>query len=193
MEQTNNNIESLYGRVVKEARPCDKCKFEKNDCRKVEVNGVGMLCLVKDKHTDWRKKYDALAKEKEELELRHQNVRIALDNAQHELDRSIPATSLNDLQQRYDDVVEESANMSKEMTELRGKYNDQLKADEHLSEQINELRSRNSTLEASNKHMEDELNRVRAQRDELSAKCSEALADNKRMHDQSLWQRIFNR
>lgn len=50
-----------------------------------------------------------------------------------------------------------------------------------------------SGLETVNGNINTELKSVEKSRDELSNKLTEALADNKRMHNQSLWERIFNR
>ena len=71
--------------------------------------------------------------------------------------------------------------------------NEWQKKAEELQEKLKEQESPIHTLEASNKYMEEEMKRVKASRDEMSKKCSEALADNKRMHNQSLWERIFER
>lgn len=114
----DTNKENLYGLIIAKSEPCDFCQCDNRECVKIEVPGIGQLCL---KENEWQKKA------------------------------------------------------------------------EELQEKVTEQQATISTLNASNCHMEFELKRVKGDRDELSKKCSKALADNKRLHQQSLWERIFNR
>lgn len=81
-------------------------------------------------------------------------------------------TAYTALQEKYDGVVEESAAMSKELSELR---------------------SKNSTLEASNKHMEAELERVRKANQLLNELNDERLLQIQELKNRGFWARVFNR
>ena len=81
-------------------------------------------------------------------------------------------TAYNALQEKYDGVVEESAAMSKELSELRDK---------------------NSTLESSNKHMETELERVRKANQSLSELNDERLLQIQELRNRGFWERVFNK
>ena len=148
MEQTNKNIEALYGRVIMQSRPCDGCKHDTNCC-KIEVPGIGTLCLVDDKKTNLHKKNRELVNSYKNLE-----------------------ECYNLLLGKYDFAVNESAKICNENAKLRGKIR---------------------TIESSNYHLETEIERVKKTRDELANKNTELMTDNKMLHNQSLWQRIFNR
>lgn len=104
------------------------------------------------------------------------------------------------LWERYNNVVDESAAMSAELTALRSECAAAMKKleDAELSCKENEKQLRNAKadieiLEKSNGYMEAELIRINAIRNKLEDKCDELSEDNKRMHNQSLWERIFNR
>ena len=43
-------LTGLVGKRVARPGKCDKCKYEPTDCKKVEVRGLGDVCLVGDEH-----------------------------------------------------------------------------------------------------------------------------------------------
>ena len=76
------------------------------------------------------------------------------------------------LQEKFDGVVEESAAMSKELSELR---------------------SKNSNLETSHRQMEAELERVRKANQSLSELNDERLLQIQQLKARGFWARGFNK
>ena len=42
-------IDDLVGKVVQRPGKCDECPLERTDCKKVDIRGIGDVCLVNGK------------------------------------------------------------------------------------------------------------------------------------------------
>ena len=165
--------------------------------KKLDEQIDGTSALVKDCDL-WREKY-------QELFNRFNNISDKLkreEAAKEELQESAKQeeNEKNALEERYDDLVAESATMSKEMSDIRSRLaNEEKKAkDAEVSRKGEyELRLKyqqeRDTLKKSNDLMDAELNKVKENNEDLE-KANKKL--NKRIEEllsRTLWQRILNK
>lgn len=124
---------------------------------KYEEQIEGTSLLVKDCDA-WREKY-------QELHRRHEKLKVEADNDKYDLDRSVPASQLLELQGKYDALVEDNGRLC----------------------------DKNVTLESSNSHMEAELNRVRDENVDLNKRIAKLSREVKDMRSRGWLARLLNR
>lgn len=110
----------------------------------------------------------------------------------------------------HDALVEESANMSRELVELRRKLDEQMEGTSRLVKDCDDWREKYrvlsekcaglgdiethcKSLEDSNVALNKELDKYRESNVELGKKCAELSNEIERMKSRGFWARVFNK
>ena len=130
-----NNIENLYGMVIAPAKSCNIC-ISGGNCRKIDVPGIGLLCLMKesDAFRDLQSKYEALQE-----------------------DSAVMSVELSELRSKcghLEKMATDAEKARKDEYELRLEYqsrNDTLElSNGHMEAELNRVREANKSLSELN-------------------------------------------
>lgn len=137
MKEETKKPNALIGRVAMAGKSCNMCNFDGN-CLKIDVNGIGQLCLVgKD---DLAEKYESLQEESAVMSGELTDLRKKLEGTEKAFEEK--AAELNEANSDIRILEHSNKHMEEELKRQRAKADDAVLAANKARQEIVRLMNR---------------------------------------------------